>query len=345
MSAQSATAMMTADAAAALALTFAARPQPQQEEALKAPLQGMAELVRMGAGGTIKAQSDKIKGFWTKREQDAFVQGLSQHGKDWKKIKHLVQTRTLTQIRTHAQKYFKKLVKKESPSLGGLAALSSLSSVSPVMHCVETSNKLPPSPTQQPRILQTATANSTIQQMPTLDPLKAVSAAIAHDADVQGVAQDLIRLIARPHQPHAAMPQMPQLSGNINPNALRTSRADRSNISYGRWSETEQSAFVLGLELHGKNWKKIQPMVRTRTLTQLRTHAQKYYAKLARRQGKQVKCVPSNLTQNQNQPPPLPPVPAGAPPPPVTATESCASLLPGGGVVTSGLVYRNVRDV
>jgi hypothetical protein len=30
----------------------------------------------MANGG--KFQSDKIKGFWTKREQDAFVQGLNQ---------------------------------------------------------------------------------------------------------------------------------------------------------------------------------------------------------------------------------------------------------------------------
>jgi hypothetical protein len=46
-----------------------------------------------------------LKGFWSQVEPDAFVLGLSVHGRDWKLIQLLVKTWTLTQIRTHAQKH------------------------------------------------------------------------------------------------------------------------------------------------------------------------------------------------------------------------------------------------
>ena len=34
--------------------------------------------------------------------------------------------------------------------------------------------------------------------------------------------------------------------------------------------------------MYGKNWKKIRDTVRTRTLTQIHTHAQKYFEKQAK---------------------------------------------------------------
>jgi len=43
-----------------------------------------------------------------------FLQGLKEHGKGWKEIAELVKTRTVVQIRTHAQKYFLKLSKDEA---------------------------------------------------------------------------------------------------------------------------------------------------------------------------------------------------------------------------------------
>jgi SHAQKYF class myb-like DNA-binding protein len=50
-------------------------------------------------------------GRWTAEEHRLFLQGLEAHGKGWKKIATLIKSRTVVQIRTHAQKYFQKLGK------------------------------------------------------------------------------------------------------------------------------------------------------------------------------------------------------------------------------------------
>ncbi|KAK8795445.1 hypothetical protein WA588_004286, partial [Blastocystis sp. NMH] len=47
-------------------------------------------------------------GRWTMQEHNLFLKGLEKFGKDWRKISTIVPTRTLIQIRTHAQKYFQK---------------------------------------------------------------------------------------------------------------------------------------------------------------------------------------------------------------------------------------------
>jgi SHAQKYF class myb-like DNA-binding protein len=48
----------------------------------------------------------------------------------------------------------------------------------------------------------------------------------------------------------------------------------------GRWTIEEHEAFLRGLQMHGKEWKKVAAQVRTRTVVQTRTHAQKYFQKL-----------------------------------------------------------------
>jgi hypothetical protein len=41
-----------------------------------------------------------------------FIKGLALHNKQWKLISDLIKTRTVVQVRTHAQKYFQKLIKQ-----------------------------------------------------------------------------------------------------------------------------------------------------------------------------------------------------------------------------------------
>lgn len=50
----------------------------------------------------------------------------------------------------------------------------------------------------------------------------------------------------------------------------------------GRWTYDEHRLFLRGLELHGKGWKKIASLIKTRTVVQIRTHAQKYFQKIAK---------------------------------------------------------------
>jgi SHAQKYF class myb-like DNA-binding protein len=75
-------------------------------------------------------------GRWTAEEHRLFLQGLEQHGKGWKKIASLIKSRTVVQIRTHAQKYFQKLAKARQngeegdvamEGRGGTAVLPSVS--------------------------------------------------------------------------------------------------------------------------------------------------------------------------------------------------------------------------
>jgi len=48
----------------------------------------------------------------------------------------------------------------------------------------------------------------------------------------------------------------------------------------GRWSKEEHDVFLSALQLYGKDWKKIAADIKTRTVVQIRTHAQKYFMKL-----------------------------------------------------------------
>ena len=48
----------------------------------------------------------------------------------------------------------------------------------------------------------------------------------------------------------------------------------------GRWSEEEHEKFLEGTALYGINWKKVKTLIRTRTLIQVRSHAQKFYQKM-----------------------------------------------------------------
>ena len=57
------------------------------------------------------------------------------------------------------------------------------------------------------------------------------------------------------------------------------SSSSSKKLSTGRWSQQEHALFLEGVKLYGKDWKKVQELVGTRSSTQARSHAQKVLAK------------------------------------------------------------------
>ena len=52
-------------------------------------------------------------GRWTNAEHKIFLKALERYGRDWAQIQKKVKTRSLTQVRSHANKIFKKIPKED----------------------------------------------------------------------------------------------------------------------------------------------------------------------------------------------------------------------------------------
>jgi SHAQKYF class myb-like DNA-binding protein len=53
----------------------------------------------------------------------------------------------------------------------------------------------------------------------------------------------------------------------------------RGKGSSGRWTKAEHEKFLKAVKVHGKSWKTVQKYIGTRSATQVRSHAQKYFLK------------------------------------------------------------------
>ena len=60
------------------------------------------------------------------------------------------------------------------------------------------------------------------------------------------------------------------------------------NSISGRWTLKEHLQFLEGLDKYGVKWKKINPLIKTRTAAQIRSHAQKFFLKLKRVKDEQL---------------------------------------------------------
>ena len=63
---------------------------------------------------SLQKKENKKQGRWSQEEQDRFLKGCYFFKNDWEKIKEYIKTRTIPQIRSHAQKYFIKICRKYS---------------------------------------------------------------------------------------------------------------------------------------------------------------------------------------------------------------------------------------
>ena len=58
-------------------------------------------------------------GRWTEEEHQKFIEGILEYGNEWKKVQQIIKTRSSTQARSHAQKFFlrvKKIIKNNGES-------------------------------------------------------------------------------------------------------------------------------------------------------------------------------------------------------------------------------------
>jgi SHAQKYF class myb-like DNA-binding protein len=86
----------------------------------------------------------------------------------------------------------------------------------------------------------------------------------------------------------------------ITPKGLRDAAAEK----VGRWSEEEHHVFLEGLEQHGKQWKVIAGLIGTRTVVQVRTHAQKFFQRMDRASkppAKRKMSLPASLPSRSNK--------------------------------------------
>lgn len=64
--------------------------------------------------------------------------------------------------------------------------------------------------------------------------------------------------------------------------------SSEDKCSNGRWTREEHQRFLEAIKNFGKNWKKVEDFVGTRTGAQIRSHAQKFFLRLEKElKGKQ----------------------------------------------------------
>ena len=56
-------------------------------------------------------------GRWTNEEHQKFIEGILKHGNEWKRVQSVIKTRSSTQARSHAQKFFLRMKKEISPKI------------------------------------------------------------------------------------------------------------------------------------------------------------------------------------------------------------------------------------
>ncbi|OQR99127.1 hypothetical protein ACHHYP_07251 [Achlya hypogyna] len=77
----------------------------------------------------------------------------------------------------------------------------------------------------------------------------------------------------------------------------------------GRWSDHEHRLFLQGLELYGRDWRRIARLVQTRTTVQTRSHAQKHFDRIEKER-KDPELSPERISAKAKAAKPRPGKPA-----------------------------------
>lgn len=96
-----------------------------------------------------------------------------------------------------------------------------------------------------------------------------------------GQMADQMQAIARAERQSNGIP--PDTEGGIDDDDDMVVVADGEEAT-GRWTDEEHELFLEALKKYGKEWEKIAGAVRTRTIVQTRTHAQKFFQRVTKGQ-------------------------------------------------------------
>lgn len=81
---------------------------------------------------------------------------------------------------------------------------------------------------------------------------------------------------------------------------ISCSRAGNNKYSWGRWTKIEHRRFIEALKLYGKDWSKVQQHVGTRSSTQARSHAQKFFQRIQKQSLGQEENIINELRENED---------------------------------------------
>ena len=83
------------------------------------------------------------------------------------------------------------------------------------------------------------------------------------------------------------------IDNSLNKETLSENNNNANKFQTGRWSQTEHQKFIEGILKYGNEWKNVQNIIKTRTSTQARSHAQKFFLRLK-------KTIPQESFNNQD---------------------------------------------
>ena len=89
----------------------------------------------------LQENGDSNEGRWTREEHDKFLDGIVQYGANWKKVKTLISTLTIIQVRSHAQKFYMKLKMCKDERLGIDFTSDNITSIKEMILLIKTKNK------------------------------------------------------------------------------------------------------------------------------------------------------------------------------------------------------------
>ena len=257
----------------------------------------------MRCTGSTSSSSAPTNGRWSANEHTLFLEALNLYGREWKRVADYIKTRNITQIRSHAQKYFANEDLNDDITNGQAFNLPSNTNNSHGQggHHNNGQSGNPLSPRRHSAIaalgglasLLGGQSGASISGQSQFNVPGDYSMDMPHQNDIDDLSE-FPSASSSSHTPGSRTSSMqyqtPQQQNNNQASLSSKSRKHGSGPVHipgtqgqenvGRWTKDEHQRFLDGLEQYGKEWKQIAAEVATRSVVQTRTHAQKYFQKL-----------------------------------------------------------------